>query len=193
MLIEAIFTIPKPKKKSLTQGLDSEKLRSLQSTEKIKDTCPECGAFVDLSDGTTHCPECGAVMNVPQIAIDLGGSLEKQDLKKSENICPSCKKKVKDITSVFCPYCGQRIKEEKLPKSADEIIEKSLFAKEFESENESNELLNLDIPDNLQYAIFSGASILGSLPSFQALFVTYEEFQVNPDLLYQDISDIFNI
>ncbi|TFG26369.1 MAG: zinc-ribbon domain-containing protein [Promethearchaeota archaeon] len=192
-LLPQLGPIPKPKKKNLTQDQDSEKLRSLQSIEKIKDTCPECGAFVDLSDGTTHCPECGADMNVPQIAIDLGKSLEKQDIKKSENICPSCKKKLKDITSVFCPYCGKRIKEEKLPKSADGIIEKSLFAKEFGGENDSNELINLDIPDNLQYAIFNGASILGSLPSFQALFVTYEEFQVNPDLLYQDISDIFNI
>ncbi len=190
-LLPQLGPIPKPKKKSTTAGNESEKLQSLQGIMKTRDTCPECGIIIDLSDGKTNCPECGVDLNLPQIAIDLGGSIGKKEVKKHDNFCPHCKKKIKDATSLFCPYCGKKIEEVDTPPSMDDVIEKTSVAKEFMGNNDSSDLIKLYIPDNLQYAIFNGASILGSLPSFQALFVTYEEFQINPDLLYQDISEIF--
>ena len=75
----------------------------------------------------------------------------------------------------------------------EELNDKTSVGKEFMDLDTSSEIIKFYIPDNLQYAIFNGASILGSLPSFQSLFVTYEEFQVNPDLLYKDISEIFGL
>jgi actin-related protein len=190
-LLPQLGSIPKPKKKSTAAGNESEKLQSLQGTMKTRDTCPECGIIIDLSDGKTNCPECGVELNLPQIAIDLGGSIGKKEVKKHDSFCPYCKKKIKDATSLFCPYCGKKIEEGDTPISMDNVIEKTSVAKEFMGNNDSSDLIKLYIPDNLQYAIFNGASILGSLPSFQALFVSYEEFQINPDLLYQDISEIF--
>ena len=105
-------------------------------------------------------------------------------------MCPFCKKEIADISSLFCPYCGrsiesledidlQGIKDEKTP------------AQEFTEYMEaSSKVLKLFVPDNLQFTIFNGAAILGSLPSFQNLFITYEQFQSNTSLLYRDISDI---
>ena len=55
----------------------------------------------------------------------------------------------------------------------------------------SDEVIRFFVPENLQYTIFNGASILGSLPSFQSLFVTYEEFKTNSAALYKNISEIF--
>ncbi|MHA1319879.1 MAG: hypothetical protein ACTSQ1_08680, partial [Promethearchaeota archaeon] len=55
----------------------------------------------------------------------------------------------------------------------------------------SDEVLRFFVPENLQFAIFNGASILGSLPSFQSLFVSYEEFKTNSAALYKNISEIF--
>ncbi|MHA1933067.1 MAG: hypothetical protein ACW96X_11025 [Promethearchaeota archaeon] len=54
----------------------------------------------------------------------------------------------------------------------------------------SNKIVKFFVPDNFQFAIFNGAAILGSLPSFQKLFITHEQFESNRDLLYRDISEI---
>ncbi len=189
-LLPQLGSIPRPSKKKLEE--ESESLKVLEGIMKSVDTCPHCGALVNLADGKTNCPECGAEMSLPQIPIDLGGQIEKKEKKQSENICPHCMKKIMDETSVFCPFCGKNILSHS-PKNMDKLIDKTSVAKEFMDLDTSNELIKFYVPDNLQYAIFNGASILGSLPSFQSLFVTYEEFQVNPDLLYKDISEIFNI
>jgi len=99
-----------------------------------------------------------------------------------------------DETSLFCPYCGKNVSDEsEIPKNMEELNDKTSVGKEFMDLDTSSEIIKFYIPDNLQYAIFNGASILGSLPSFQSLFVTYEEFQVNPGLLYKDISGIFSV
>jgi len=71
-----------------------------------------------------------------------------------------------------------------------DIIEKTP-AREFSDSIESaSKIIKYFVPDNLQFAIFTGAAILGSLPSFQQLFITYEQFQTNRELLYRDISEI---
>ncbi|MEE9377305.1 MAG: actin family protein [Candidatus Lokiarchaeia archaeon] len=57
----------------------------------------------------------------------------------------------------------------------------------------SKRALGFFIPDNLQFAPFKGASILGSVPSFHKLFVNNEQFQSNHDVLRQEIVDIFQI
>ena len=72
-----------------------------------------------------------------------------------------------------------------------EIKKSKTPAQEFTEYMEaSSKVLKFFVPDNLHFTIFKGASILGSLPSFQNLFITYEQFQSDPALLYRDISDI---
>jgi len=65
------------------------------------------------------------------------------------------------------------------------------MAGEFVEIDESSEIIRFFVPDNLQFAIFNGAAILGSLPSFQNLFISYEQFQENPDIIFRDISEVF--
>ena len=192
-LLPQLGPIPKPSKKKLKEEYESESLKALDGMMKSVDTCPQCGVLVNLADGKTNCPECGADMSLPQIPIDLGGQLEKKENIQSEKVCPHCMKKIMDETSVFCPYCGKNVDGLEISKNMDELIDNTSVAKEFMGLDTSSEIIKFYIPDNLQYAIFNGASILGSLPSFQSLFVTYEEFQVNPDLLYKDISEIFGL
>ncbi|TXT59066.1 MAG: putative Actin/actin family protein [Promethearchaeota archaeon] len=162
-----------------------KELQPAQINNKTKDTCPKCGALVDLSDGKTVCPECGAEMSITQLNIDVNNN--SQDLEDEiPEVCPSCGKDINDRTSLFCPYCGEKlIQEEEEPQKPSSPPP----AKEF-FENSEN-ILKFFVPDNLQYAIFTGAAILGSLPSFQQLFITEDIFQSNPDILYRDISQIF--
>ena len=72
----------------------------------------------------------------------------------------------------------------------EEVMEKSAAREFTEYLEEAGKTLKFFIPDNLQYATFIGAAVLGSLPSFQQLFITHEQFQSNTDLLYRDISEI---
>ena len=122
---------------------------------KSVDTCHQCGALVNLSDGKTNCPECGAKMKLPQIPLDLGEKIEKKDKKQSENVCPHCMKKIMDETSLFCPYCGKSVDESEIPNNLDELIDKTSVAKEFMDLDTSSELIKFYVPDNLQYAIFN--------------------------------------
>jgi actin-related protein len=185
-LLPQLGPIPKTRKKKDRGDSGSESLKVLEGMMKSVDTCPQCGILVNLADGKKNCPECGAEMSLSQIPIDLDGKKQK---KPSMNKCPHCLKKIMDETSVFCPYCGKKVSE--FPEKTDESIGKPSVAKEFMDLDSSSDIIKFYIPDNLQFAIFNGASILGSLPSFQSLFVSYEEFQVNPELLYTDISEIF--
>ena len=70
------------------------------------------------------------------------------------------------------------------------MIEKTPAQEFSESIEAAGKVVKFFVPDNLQYAIFNGAAILGSLESFRSLFITYEQFQTNKELLYRDISEI---
>jgi len=169
---------------------EKRQLQPAQVEAKTKDTCPQCGNTVDLSDGKTTCPECGAKMTPTQIDLNMG-STESSEKPEIPDTCPNCQKEITDKTSLFCPYCGEKLTktEEKETKSFESTPQPAMeFSDEFES---SENALKFFIPDNLQYAIFYGAAILGSLPSFQQLFITQEEFTQSPDVLYRDISQIF--
>ena len=123
------------------------------------------------------------------IIISLLEKNNHEDTDKNNN---KCKKTIEDSASVFCPFCGENFQSTDIPEIPREIIKQSAPAREFSGfYNSSDEVIRFFVPDNLQFAIFNGASILGSLPSFQSLFVTLEEFQNNSDLLYKDISEIF--
>ncbi len=188
-IVPQLGNIPRPQKQpSLIESYDT-RLEAIETTQKIQDTCSKCGALVDLSDGKESCPLCGASMKLPQISIDSGGSSDM--ISSSKRICPFCNKEVKDNSSIFCPYCGKNIQMTDIPTS-EQIIEEAITATEFKAElNASDEIIKFLIPENFQYAVFYGASILGSLPSFQNLFITYEEFKANTNVLYRDIADVF--
>ena len=182
--------IPKPVAPLSEVKNELLKLKAMEISEKKGDTCPQCGAYVDLSDGKKHCPSCNALMVLPEIKISSEESKEKGKKSGIKGRCPYCKKDITDVDSVFCPYCGRAIEQLEKPKLDKEKFEKTPaqeFSQFFES---ANKVLKFFIPDNLQFAIFTGAAILGSLPSFQQLFITNEQFQANRDLLYRDISEI---
>lgn len=189
-ILPQLGNIPRPQKQpTLSESYDT-RLEAIETTQKIQDTCSKCGALVDLSDGKESCPLCGASMKLPQISIDLGGSGDM--ISSSKRICPFCNTEIKDDSSIFCPYCGKNIQMADIPTTSEKIIEEATTATEFKAEfNESDEIIKFFFPENLQYAVFYGASILGSLPSFQNLFITYEEFQANTNVLYRDITDVF--
>jgi len=192
VLLPQLGPIPKPPIEKPILEIQKEELQAVLNEEKKHDTCSQCGALVDLTDGKEHCPSCGARVKIPQISLSLGlGKVDKPQTKSG--LCPFCKKDIKDSNSVFCPYCGKNIESFEIPEIPDSMMQSGPaqeFSGFFES-SDSSEVIKFFIPDNLQHTTFSGASILGSLPSFQSLFVTHQQFQSNPDLLYQDISKIF--
>jgi len=188
-ILPQLGPIPRPKPTLSTVKNDLLKLKTVEiSKKKEKDTCNNCGAIIDLSDGKEYCPKCGGRLVLPEIKIDV--TPKKKDKMREMGKCPYCNKEIADISSLFCPYCGRSI--ESLDKATiPEVIEQKTAAQEFtEFLTESSKIIKFFVPDNLQFAIFIGAAVLGSLPSFQQLFITYEQFQANKDLLYRDISEI---
>ncbi|MFX0011716.1 MAG: hypothetical protein ACFE9R_15490 [Candidatus Hermodarchaeota archaeon] len=185
-LLPELGNIPKPKKQTSHEAQRS-KMQPIKASKKEKDTCPHCGVLVDLSTGDEFCPSCGGRIVLPTLTIN-GANMSKKE--SALIVCSNCNKIIDDKTSTFCPFCGKPVPEGQIiPK---EVIKQAAPAKEFSGfYKSSEEVLNYYILENLQLAIFNGASILGSLPSFQSLFVTFEAFQKNRDLLYKDISDIF--
>jgi len=171
---------PIPKAHKIETEKQVKILQSVKSAKKLQDNCPECGALVDLSDGKTQCPECGASLETTQIDIQIKDSAP---LK-----CPLCNKVIDDKTSLFCPYCGHKLREDKIEIStaSNQVPETHEY---FDS---SSKILHFYIPNNLQTAIYNGASILGSLPSFNQLFITQAEFQENREIISRDISEIFS-
>ena len=190
-LLPQLGPIPEPKKLSPVFSSPGIKLESIQGIKKDQDNCPKCGALVDLSDGKNTCPFCGADMITHQMALDLGRDQQSINNLKFTGICPSCNKEVKDKSSVFCPYCGQTLETSDIPEVPEKIAAQSPMAGEFVEIDDSSEIIRFFVPDNLQFAIFNGAAILGSLPSFQNLFISYEQFQANPDIIFRDISEVF--
>lgn len=186
--------IPKPISEQEIENQAKQGLQPVQGKAKQTDTCPQCGELVDLSENKEFCPHCGAKMKVPEISIDLnmGKKEGKKNKEKPEKlVCPHCDKEIADETSKFCPYCGKNVPAEPDVEAVEEMVKQAPEAEEFSGVyDESEEIINFFIPDNLQTAIFNGASILGSLPSFKELFITKTEFESNKDLLYRDISEI---
>ena len=185
-LVSQLGPIPKPIQPLSSVKEELLKLKSIEMAKKEKDTCRHCGIFVDLSDGKELCPSCGGRLALPEIKI---GSLDKEMVKLIGN-CPHCKKKIVDASSLFCPYCGKDIKSMKKVKVSEKELEKSPAEEFAEIVQAPNKTIRFFIPDNLQFAMFMGAAVLGSLPSFQQLFITYDQFQTNTALLYRDISEI---
>lgn len=187
-LLPQLGPIPKPVAPLSAVKSELIKLQSVEISKKNEDTCPKCGAFINLDDGKKVCPSCGGVLILPEIKI---GTLNTNGQKKvEEGKCPYCKKELPDMDSLFCPYCGKPIESLKQTILPEKEIEKTA-AQEFSEFMESaNKLLKFFVPNNLQYAAFNGAAILGSLPSFQQLFITHDQFITNPNLLYRDISEI---
>jgi actin-related protein len=183
-LLPQLGKIPKPK---ITQPSREgrQKLKPKEKSQKKEDTCPHCGALVDLTDGKEFCPSCNGRIGVEKMA-------KSSKLEDNKILCSNCNKEIKDVKSFFCPYCGASIQTSRIPEIPPEIIKNTAPAKEFSGFYESSEeVLRFFVPENLQFAIFNGASILGSLPSFQSLFVTHEQFQSNNATLYKNISEIF--
>jgi len=189
-LLPQLGQIPKPKTQIKQQP--TQKLQTLKATQKKEDTCSKCGTLVDLSDGKEFCPNCGGSMVAPLFSIDLGLG-KKKEKKKLRSKCPHCGKDIKDDFSIFCPYCGQNVEAFEAFEIVEEKIEQAVTTtiQEFAGYYEpSDEILKFFVPRNLHYAIFNGASVLGSLPSFRNYFVSHTQFLSDPNLLYRDISDI---
>ncbi len=189
-LLPQLGPIPSKKLKSRGTKLTTEikkEIKNLQNVEfvkkKKKDNCPHCGAFLDVSEDLEFCPECKGRLKLPKIPIELNKKKPQETNETTPIICPHCNKEIKDSSSTFCPYCGQKL------KSDEEMGIK--LAEEFHNYIDPTEVfIKYFVPDNPQYAIFTGASILASLPSFQSLFITYQQFQENPNVLYIDFSEI---
>ena len=181
-------TIPRPKPTLSVVKDELIKLQAVEMPKKEHDTCRHCGAMVDLSSNIEFCPSCGGRLALPEIKIDLSHPVN--NVSPMSGKCPYCNKDIADISSLFCPYCGRSI-ETVQEASIPEQEQKKTPAEEFTEYMEaSSKVLKFFIPDNLQFAIYNGASILGSLPSFQQLFITYDQFKRDPDSLYRDISKI---
>jgi len=162
------------------------KLQAVKISKKKEDTCQHCGAFIDLSDGKQLCPSCGGRLVLPEIKIGLSSD-KKMGVRGK---CSNCNKDVSDTNSLFCPYCGkplENLESNKVLEDLSQVAPPLEFSKMLKKDDK---VLKFFVPDNLQFAIFNGAAILGSLPSFQQLFITYEQFQTNKELLYRDISEI---
>ncbi len=187
LLLSELGSIPKPVTPLSAVKSELIKLQAVEISKKIEDTCQHCGAFVDLSDGKHLCPSCGGVLVLPEIKI---GDSDQGKKKIYQGKCPHCGKDVVDSDSLFCPYCGKPIETLEAIDVPIEVAEKSPAQEFSESIESASKIIKLFIPDNLQYAIFNGASILGSLESFRKLFITFEQFQTNKELLYRDISEI---
>jgi actin-related protein len=186
-VLPELGSIPKPVTPLSAVKSELIKLQAVEISKKKEDTCPHCGAFVDLSDGKNLCPSCGGVLVLPEIKI---GEKVDNNQKAKEGKCPYCGKVVPDTESLFCPYCGKPIDTFKSVDVPKELKEKSAAREFSESIKSASKIIKFFVPDNLQYAIFNGAAILGSLESFRKLFITYDQFQVNRELLYRDISEI---
>ena len=190
-LIPQLGKIPKPKAEKISRNA-RQKMKSKERSVKKEDTCPHCGVLVDLTDGKEYCPSCNGRIILPELSIGSTTLAKKPKLDKGDIYCPNCKKKIEDAASIFCPYCGGSFQSKTLPEVPNEIIKQPAPATEFSGFYEaSDEVIRFFVPENLQFAIFNGASILGSLPSFQSLFVSYEEFKTNSAALYKNISEIF--
>jgi uncharacterized Zn finger protein (UPF0148 family) len=169
LVLPQLGSVPKPATPLSAVKSELIKLQAVEISKKKEDTCPNCGAFVDLSDGKSLCPSCGGVLILPEIKIGELDSSKQKPLEEGK--CPYCKKKITDLDSQFCPYCGKPIEGLQTVSAPKEIIEKTPAQEFSESIESAGKIIKFFVPDNLQYAIFNGAAILGSLESFRSLFI----------------------
>jgi actin-related protein len=191
-ILPQLGKIPKPKERPVMEN-KKLKMQAIEVSRKNQDTCPHCGVLVDLSDGKEFCPSCGGRVVLPELPISPKVPSKKAQIVDGKLLCPHCNKQVEDDSSIFCPYCGKSLEPPILePMVNKEAVKKTNPAREFAGYYESaNEIIRFFVPESMQYAIFNGAAILGSLTSFQSLFITQAQFTENKDLLYKDISEIF--
>ncbi len=169
---------------------ETKKLKDMEITPKTKDTCPECGELVELEPGKDLCPNCGAKMKLTQLKINL--TKKGSEKKKSTLLCSNCGKAIEDESSIFCPFCGSNLEHlDEGESGRTKLSDTSSSQNGTKTSDDPIKLLKFFIPSNLQFATFSGAAILASLPSFQQLFISHEEFLSDPNLIYRDISQIF--
>ncbi len=192
---------PIPTTQEQAQIKKEKQLVSPKVTQYLQDTCEKCGQLVDMSADSSYCPFCGNPMKMPAIEIPLkferNLSFKKQEKGKSK--CPICNKVLPGETEhLFCPFCGKKIQGLEVPAITDAL---DMPVEEYTEvvpaiptyyENVS-ELFKFFIPENKQFAIYLGESILGSLQSFRKLFISSNDFATDPKLLYHDISEIFKI
>jgi len=122
LVIPQLGSIPKPVTPLSAVKSELIKLQAVEISKKKEDTCPNCGAFVDLSDGKNLCPSCGGVLILPEIKI---GEKDEIKQKTQEGKCPHCGKDVSDLDSLFCPYCGKPIETLEAGNVSKELIEKT--------------------------------------------------------------------
>ncbi|MHA1821590.1 MAG: zinc-ribbon domain-containing protein [Promethearchaeota archaeon] len=175
---------PKPKPKLVNIDIDGKK----------HDTCPKCGTKVDLTK-TKICPNCGYKFQETKIAIP-GQPIIKY---KYPDKCPHCHKKLEE-ESEFCPFCGHKIEKIKVKEISSKDIKikpieippieedlNEMVAEEFEEDaakdEDNNKIIRIILPEKREQGIFRGASILGAIPSIKNLFITYNEFLSNPNVV----------
>lgn len=180
---------------------EEKQLVSQEVTINLQDTCEKCGQLVDLSTDSKYCPFCGNPMKMPaiEIPLKLKKELNLKNQKRAKNICPICKKGLLGgVEHLFCPFCGKKIQGLEVPTiTGDQEMPVEEYTEVVPAiptyyENVS-ELFKFFIPENKQFAIYLGGSILASLQSFRKLFISSNDFAADPKLLYHDISEIFKI
>ncbi|MBN2156529.1 MAG: rod shape-determining protein [Candidatus Lokiarchaeota archaeon] len=183
---------PLPKPSISRKSLEKPRMINVDTPTKMMDTCPKCGERVNLAT-TKICSKCGYIFGATTINIP-------SDFEYP-NKCPHCKKKLEGKSS-FCPFCGGKIvpiplnspkkfgSEEFIPKIKDL---QAIKATEFEEDtfaDDGGDIIKIVLPAKRNTAIFNGASILGSIPSAQKLFITYEKYLENPDTIGLDFSQL---
>ncbi|MHA1729361.1 MAG: zinc-ribbon domain-containing protein [Promethearchaeota archaeon] len=201
-IIPQLGAIPEIVKKTDTP-IPKQEMVNISGHLKIKDTCPKCGEMIDLQsiENTGHCPNCGASINIDDSKI----TIKNLQSTKFPEVCPKCREKLKE-KSEFCPYCGERLKLEIDSESEQLKLKPMEVTPTFDDYNEFDgsefgendgslgesigPTIKIITPDKREIAIFNGASILGSLNSFKDLFLTYDQFLRDPNLIDIDFSKI---
>ncbi|MHA1521951.1 MAG: hypothetical protein ACTSRK_17380 [Promethearchaeota archaeon] len=209
---------PIPKKEDLLFIEEKQKMVQLEiKSEKTEGNCPKCGEMVNFVD-SEFCPFCGIEFKeklTPQ--IDILGTAKQQFPTK----CPQCNGSLdgespfcnhcgSKLESVIVEDKLDRKERRLLKKTGVDKNEFEEFADEITSEYDSDELeeiiqideqfekeskeelrINIIFPQNRINASYRGASILGALPSFRKLLISYETFSENPNAAIVDFSKVF--
>ena len=193
-LLPQLGPLPEEEKKVVEPP--KPKMVNIAASDKVKDTCPKCGAMVNLQV-SKNCPECGTQVDTSSLAINIPG----EAITKYPDTCTSCKKKL-DGKNEFCPFCGTKLEKvvvQKVPplkavEVAPVFDDMDKIASEFEDDTAPKTKAQKDVrivlPEKRQHAIFNGASVLGTLSSFKKSFVTYQEFLQNPNRIDADFSQM---
>lgn len=203
------------------EPLSEPKLQDVDTPEREVDTCPKCGKTVNLIESGGVCPDCGHNFKGLKISISPIGAKKTElpdectecgkKLEEESLFCPFCGAKIEPVEKPgaglgaveFSPVMEivneQETKPQAIPLDVPDFDEAEEFKEEGETFEETNEFaeeehdtpIKIFPPENRVTAAFKGAAILGSLPSFQTLFVTREQFQADPSLIYRSFSQIF--